>query len=97
REYLQELHDRGAEHFQEITLTFVEYARLDALQAVVGLARSGDLEIEWPAGQTYPVSEGEVIASHQRQGHYRTAAVLRALVPAEWSVPSETTADPACR
>jgi hypothetical protein len=79
-EYREQLRQRGRQHFQEVSLPFAEYADLDALQAVVGLAQSGDLEIALPAGQTRRVTAQEVIESHQRQGRYRAAAVLRELL-----------------
>lgn len=78
--YLQELIERGGHHFQERMLTFGEYAHLDALQAVVGLARSGDLEVEWPLGQTRRVTDKEVMEAHHRAGRYQQAAVLRDLL-----------------
>jgi hypothetical protein len=80
KEYREQLRQRGPHRFQEIALTFAEYADLDALQAVVGLARSGDLEIGLPTGQTRRVTGQEVMDSHQRQGRYRAAAVLRELL-----------------
>src|SRR5262249_55424407 len=45
-DYLQELRAGAAGQFRQVELTFADCAELDALQAVVGLARSGDLEIE---------------------------------------------------
>jgi hypothetical protein len=79
-EYLAQLRDRGLGRFQHIELSFAEYAGLDALQAVVGLARSGDLEIEETPGTARRVSEAEVLASHLRQGRYAGAPVLRELI-----------------
>jgi hypothetical protein len=76
-EYIEQLCQRPDSQFQRIELTFADYADLDALQAAVGLARSGDLEIELPAGQSRRVTEREVIESHHRQGRYATAALLR--------------------
>ncbi|HEV3262222.1 MAG TPA: AAA family ATPase [Gemmataceae bacterium] len=83
QQYYDELEQRGDGWLQPIELSFEQYAALDALQAVVGLARSGDLEIELPDGQTLPVNDQEVMASHQRQGRYAAAAVLRDLLAAE--------------
>jgi hypothetical protein len=79
KEYYQQLFQRGEELFQHVKLSFEEIADLDALQSVVGLARAGDLEIETQPGQSRPVSETEVIASHQRRRRYRTAPLLREL------------------
>jgi hypothetical protein len=75
REYLAEM--RRRESFKEVRLTLAEYADLDALQATVWLARSGDLEIGLPHGETRALTDRDVIASHHRQGRYRQAAVLR--------------------
>jgi len=80
KEYYDELVHRGEGWLRDIELTFEQYAELDALQAVVGLARSGDLEIETADGQAVTVTEQEVIASHRRHGRYAAAAVLRELL-----------------
>jgi AAA ATPase domain len=82
-DYLAELRGRRRFRFQHITLTLGQVAQLEALRAVVGLARSGDLEIEEAPGKTRPVSEEEVLASHRRRGRYRAAAVLGELLPGE--------------
>jgi hypothetical protein len=79
KEYYEELCQRGEPRFRRLEFTFAQYAELDALQATVGLGRSGDLEIEVPGGQTRPISPDEVIASHRRQGHYAAAPILREL------------------
>jgi hypothetical protein len=76
REHYEALRQRGQSSFQHLELNFEQVAELDSLQATVGLGRAGDLEIELPGGDTRPVSDKEVIDSHQRQGHYQTAAVL---------------------
>lgn len=87
REYLERLRQRYGEQFQHIHLTFDQYAQLDALQATVGLARSGDLEIELPGGQTHRVSEEEVIQSHHRQRRYLAHPLLRLLLGEEFPAP----------
>jgi hypothetical protein len=69
QEYLAALESRG-KAFVQVQLSFEEYAQLDALQAVVGQARSGDLEIEPQPRQIIPVAEPEVVESHHRQGRY---------------------------
>jgi hypothetical protein len=79
-DYYEELRQRGDERFRHIELTFAQYAQLDALQATVGLARAGDLEIELPGAWTRPVSPPEVIASQQRQGRYASAPILSDLL-----------------
>jgi hypothetical protein len=73
---------------QHIELSLSDYARLDGLQAVLGLARSGDLEVEEAPGVSRPVTEAEVIASHLRRGRYLTAAVLRDLLTEEPAPPA---------
>jgi hypothetical protein len=80
QEYLDQLRRRGTARFRHLELTFEAYAGLDALQAVVGLARSGDLEVEPVPGQVRRVSEREVIESHHRQGRYWAAPLLRDLL-----------------
>src|SRR5260370_28395850 len=80
REYLEELGRRGPGQFRLREIPFADYAALDALQAVVGLARSGDLEVEFPPGRRRPVSEAEVIASHHRRQRYRALPLLKELL-----------------
>jgi hypothetical protein len=85
--YLEELLQRGASGFCQLMVTFEQYAHLDALQAVVGQARSEELEIELPGGESRPVSVDEVIKSHRRQGRYQKAAVLREVLTPELAAP----------
>jgi len=92
-EHYKQLHQRGHQRFRHLQLTFSEYAELDALQGIVGLARSGDLEIDLPGGQARPVSPEEVIASHQRQGRYRAAPILRDLLTDMPAGPRQARAD----
>jgi hypothetical protein len=80
REYLNELEQRGPARFRQVDLSFAEYAALDALQAVVGLARTGDLEVAYPSGQRRTVSAAEVIASHHRRQRYLAQPLLCELV-----------------
>ncbi len=68
KQHYEELRNAGPDRFRHITMTWEEYIRLDALRAVVGMAHSGDLEIELPGGNARAVSEEEVIESHRRQG-----------------------------
>jgi hypothetical protein len=75
-------------------LTFEEYADLDALQAIVGLARSGDLEIELASGPSRRVSERDVIESHHRQDRYRTAALLREVLGEQTSATQAADSQP---
>jgi hypothetical protein len=79
QEYLAELR-QGAGPFRQVELTPVDCAELGALRAVVGQARSGDLEVEIAAGESRPLAEAEVIESLHRQGRYRAAPLLRDLL-----------------
>ena len=88
QEHLQELRERGPERFETVELSFAEYAELDALQAVVGEARSGDLEIEPAPGQVRAVREPEVIDSHHRRGRYLACRLLRRLLAPEVERPA---------
>jgi hypothetical protein len=83
QEYLEQVRQRYATGFQHINLSFDQYAELDALQAVVGLARSGDLEIALPGGQARRVREQEVIDSHHRQQRYLAHPLLAPLLTGE--------------
>src|SRR5206468_1068425 len=79
QQYLNQLRDQYQARFRHVNLTFDQYAELDALQAVVGDARSGDLEIELPGGRTRRVTEPEVVAAQLRQQHYQAHPLLRML------------------
>jgi hypothetical protein len=80
REYLEDLQKHGARHFQRLELTFAECVKLEATQRVVGLAKSGDLEIEPSPGHSRRVTEPEVIEAYHRHGRYLTSALLRELL-----------------
>lgn len=80
REYLESLQQRGPQHFHQIQLTFAELIELEAMQRVVGLARSRDLEIEPTPGRSRGVTEQEVIETYHRQGRYLASPLLRALL-----------------
>lgn len=82
-EYYRELEKLGVGKFEHLKLDFEQYARLDALQGVIGMARSGDLEIEAPRGTARPVSEAEVVASHHRRDRFRQHPLLRPLLTEE--------------
>jgi hypothetical protein len=77
---LQQLRGAPNSRFREIELSFAQYAELDALQAVVGMAVSGDLEVDLPGGQTRKVTEQEVIESHHRRRRYQDHPLLGELV-----------------
>jgi hypothetical protein len=74
--------------FKTIELTFDEYAQLDALQAIIGDAKSGDLEIVLPDGSTRPISEEEVIDAYHRHDRYRQHVLLHELLTEEAFVPT---------
>ena len=97
KKHLERLRCRSAAAFRHIEIAFTDYAGLDALQAAVRMARSGDLEVEWPPGQTRPVSEPEVIRSHQRRRRYHRYSPLRdlwgAAMPEEAEGPPPFTPD----
>jgi hypothetical protein len=75
REYLNRLRRFG--RFRHVELSLADYAGLDALQAAVTMARSGDLEVEMGPGQSRPVTEAEVIQSHHRRQRYLACPPLR--------------------
>ena len=82
-EYYRDLEKLGSEQFQHLKINFEQYAGLDALLDVVGMARSGDLEIESPPGTSRPITEAEVVASHHRRDRYRRHPLLRPLLTEE--------------
>src|SRR5262249_28456133 len=67
RKRLEQLHQRGRARFQHLELSFERYAELDAFQAVVGMARAGDLELERRTGPRLALTEADVLASHRRK------------------------------
>jgi hypothetical protein len=79
-EYYRDLLKLGREKFEHLKINFEQYAGLDALREAVGMAKSGDLEIEIPPGTIRPVVEAEVIASHHRRDRYRKHPLLRPLL-----------------
>jgi hypothetical protein len=83
RDYLDDLQRRGGEHFQKMELTFAEIVELDAMQRVVGLAKSGDLEIELRPSYIRAVTEQEVIESYVQHGRYLGSRLLRTLLDSE--------------
>ncbi len=83
RHYLEQLRRRGPGAFRRVVLSFRQYAYLDALEAVVRMARSGDLEVEVQPGRPRRVTEGEAIASHHRRQRYLHFPTLRELLLGE--------------
>ncbi len=80
REYLDDLRQQGPQRFVTLELTFAEYAELEAMQRVVGLAKSRDLEVEPRPGRARTVTEQEVIDSYHRHGRYQSSRLLRTLL-----------------
>lgn len=87
-EHFEKLKTAGKNRFQQIELSFEQYAQLDALQAVIGEAKSGDLEVHLPNGNGFRLSADDVIASHHRQDRYRKHPLLRELLTEE-ALPEE--------
>ena len=79
-EYRERIQEKYGPCYREYELPFNEYAALDAVQVVVGMARSGDLEVEHPRGRTHRVTEAEVIASHHRKDRYQAQPLLHLLL-----------------
>jgi hypothetical protein len=82
-EYYRDLQKLGRDRFEHLKIDFEQYAKLDALWNVIGMARSGDLEIEVQPGSPRAVTEEEVIASHHRQDRYRSHPLPRPLLTEE--------------
>ncbi len=80
REYLENLRKRSPGHFQVLELTFAEFIELEAMQRVVGLAKSRDLEIEPSPGQVRAVTEPEVVEAYHRHQRYLASRLLRTLL-----------------
>jgi hypothetical protein len=80
RQHLDNLRLRYGARLHQVELTIAQYAELNALQAVVGLARSGDLEVELPGGQARRVTEAEVLASAHRQERFQRHPLLQRLL-----------------
>jgi hypothetical protein len=64
----------------KLELTFAELIELEALQRVVGLAKSRDLEIEPSPGRSRSVTEQEVIEAYHRHRRYLASPLLRVLL-----------------
>ncbi len=79
-QWLQELEARGPQVFRRVSVAPQQLADLEALQAVIGLARAGDLEIELGDGKRKAVTEEDVVASHRRAGRYLANPLLRELL-----------------
>jgi hypothetical protein len=91
KQYYDTLRNGQQGGFRHVELTLDEYAQLDA---VVGLARSGDLELELAGPQPRFVTASEVIESHHRQGRYSALSIVRRLFPEDPVPPSDGRATP---
>jgi hypothetical protein len=80
QEYLTALESQSSPELVRVNLSLAEVVELEALHAVFGRARSGDVEIEVRPGKPRAVSTAEVIASNARQGRYLACPLLRELV-----------------
>jgi hypothetical protein len=85
RQLLKQLEKRGEAHFEHVKLPFSDYAHLDALQGVIGMAVSDDLAVEFPPGQRKLITDVEVIQSHHRCDRYADQALLAKVLNASFS------------
>lgn len=67
----------GSNRFQHFELAFPDYARLDALIAVIGDAQSGDLEVELGPQEVTLITPEQVIACYHRRDLYRQHPLLK--------------------
>jgi hypothetical protein len=79
-EHYQFLSQLGAERFDHVTLDLEQYAELDALVALMGQARVGDLEVRDTLGNARPVGVDELTESYHRLDRYRSHVLLHDLV-----------------
>ncbi|MBL8792730.1 MAG: hypothetical protein JNM56_02365, partial [Planctomycetia bacterium] len=80
RAYLDNLRLRYGTRLDLVELTLAQHAELNALQAVVGQARAGDLEVVLPGGQARRITEAEILASKQRQERFHSHPLLHKLL-----------------
>ncbi len=70
-DYHERLFGRGSNgRYAKLELDLRAVVMLDALQKVIGDARSGDLEIDLPDGTSRTLTESDVVASHIRKNRY---------------------------
>jgi type II secretory pathway predicted ATPase ExeA len=92
REHLDDLLHGGTHRFRRVELSMIQYAELEAMQRLVGLARSRDLEIELPPGRHRTVTDGEVIDSYHRHRRYLASHLLCAVL--DWTEETAAAAAP---
>lgn len=79
-EHLETLRQTCGDRFVHVDLSVADYAALDALQSLIGLARSQDLEVELPGGSARRISEAEVLGSATRCEPFERHPLLRLLL-----------------
>jgi hypothetical protein len=80
REQYEKLDGLGNQEFLHVKLSFEAYADLDSMVGLLGDARSGDLEVEYPKGTPRAVTETEALASLHRNGRFLAHPLLRELL-----------------
>jgi hypothetical protein len=76
REYYQKLKSMDCGQFRHVELTFEQHARLDVIHSLIGMARTGDLEIDLPGGGSRFISEEETITALGRQANGLVSELL---------------------
>ncbi len=93
QEHYDSLVSLGTDAFRHLKMNFEDHAKLDALEMVIGQARSNDFEIEFAPGKTRQVTAEEVIESLHRQDLFRKQPILRELLtetdPTDGDAPPE--------
>jgi len=89
--YLRQLEEQRPRQFLTLELSFDDYAELDGLHSVIGLARSGELEIE-VAGESRLVNVDEAVTSLFRQGRFQDSRLLGIVLSGQWSAESQEAA-----
>lgn len=87
REYYDQLLALENDRFLHIELDFESYAGLDALAGVLGSARVGDLELEYPPGTTRALEEASVLEALHRNNKFIAQPLLRELLTEEITGP----------
>jgi hypothetical protein len=80
QEYLSELENQDHPELVRMELSFSDVIELEALHAIIGRARSGDVEVELRPGTPRPVTADEVGAANSRAGRYLAHPLLREVI-----------------
>lgn len=83
REWLEELTRSLGGHFSQVPISLEENVHLGALQAVLGKAKSGELEVPLSEGGFHRVERNEALESLVRQGLFPGSPLLRFLLNRE--------------